>query len=122
MTGSAPEVQAPRDTALDDLVLRLPILAPWLSALPLVGICFALPLDCLTSQATRWERILTTCPFVTGPSGEAEAHFDALARKPLPESLVEFMIVQVLPGVTRGSSLVGSPKAFPATKDFGTSP
>ena len=61
MTGSAPEVQAPRDTALDDLVLRLLISAPWLSALPLVGIYFALPLDCLTSHATRWEQIMMTC-------------------------------------------------------------
>ena len=53
VTGSAPEVQAPRDTVLDDLVLRLLISAPWLSAIPLVGICFALPLDRLTSHATR---------------------------------------------------------------------
>ena len=61
MTGSAPEVQAPRDTVLDDLVLRLLISAPWLSALPLVGFYFALPLDCLTSHATRWEQIMMTC-------------------------------------------------------------
>ena len=33
----------------------------WPSALPLVGIYFALPLDCLTSHATRWEQIMMTC-------------------------------------------------------------
>ena len=99
MTGSAPEVQAPRDTVLDDLVLRLLISAPWLSALPLVGIYFALPLDCLTSHATRWEQIMMTCLLLQ-------------ALPAIPESLVEFMVVQVLPGVTRGSSLVGSPRAF----------
>ena len=64
-------MQAPRDTVLDDLVLRLLISAPWLSALPLVGIYFALPLDCLTSHATRWEQIVTTYPFVLGLSSKA---------------------------------------------------
>ena len=60
VTGSEPEVQAPRDTAVDDLVLRLLISTPWLSVLPLVGICFTLPLDCLTSHATRWEHVMST--------------------------------------------------------------
>ena len=51
----------------------------WLSALPLVGIYFTLLRDCLTSRATRGSK-LRRPTFVSGPSNEAEAHFDALAR------------------------------------------
>ena len=51
----------------------------WLSVLPLVGVYFTLLRDCLTSRATRGSK-LRRPTFVSGPSNEAEAHFDALAR------------------------------------------
>ena len=61
MTGSVQEVQALPYNASDGLEFKLLILKPGLSALPLVGIYFALPLNCLTSHATRWEQIMMTC-------------------------------------------------------------
>ena len=87
-------MQAPRDTVLDDLVLRLLISAPWLSAIPLVGIYFALPLDCLTSHATRWEQIMSTYLFASSTPDEAVMHLDALALEPLPESWLNLRLFE----------------------------
>ena len=65
---------------MDDRVLKLLFWAAWLSALPLVGISFAPPLDSLTSHATCWEQIVATYLFVLGPPGKAAVHFDALTQ------------------------------------------